>query len=153
MSRAKGNRRFKIMYAVLGDGLTEQFYLKHLKEIRGYNYATRPSLFDNIEISQARDIIDELLKGGTDGIVYLTDYDIIINQGRKIEFDKLKRKYQNTPQVLICETMPSIEFWFLLHYQDTNRSFQNATEALNALIKHMPNFEKKNSLANEIAMG
>ncbi len=123
MSRAKGNRRFKIMYAVLGDGLTEQFYLKHLKEIRGYNYATRPSLFDNIEISQARDIIDELLKGGTDGIVYLTDYDIIINQGRKIEFDKLKRKYQNTPQVLICETMPSIEFWFLLHYQDTNRSF------------------------------
>jgi hypothetical protein len=127
----------------LGDGITEQFYLKHLKGVRGYNYATRPSLFDNIEISQARDIIDELLKGGTDGIVYLTDYDTIVNQGRKAEFDELKKRYKDIPQVLICETMPSIEFWFLLHYQYTTESFQNATEALNALKKHMPRFEKR----------
>ena len=143
MSRKNGDRRFRLKYAVLGDGMTEQFYLKHLKDVKGYNYATRPSLFNNIEISQDRDIIDELLRGGTDGIVYLTDYDTIVNQHRKAEFDELKNRYQDIPQVLICETMPSIEFWFLLHYQYTTQSFQNATEALNALKKYMPSFEKR----------
>jgi len=143
MSRPKGNRRFRLRYAVLGDGITEQFYLQHLKQIKAYKYAIRPGLFENIEISQAREIIDELLKGGTDGIVYLTDYDTIVNQNRKEEFDNLKIRYQQIPQVLICETMPSIEFWFLLHYQFTSRSFQNATEALNALKQYMPSFEKR----------
>jgi len=143
MSRQKGNRRLKLRYAVLGDGLTEQYYLKHLKRIRSYNYAIRPSLFENIEISQARDIIDDLLKGGADGIVYLTDYDTVVNQKKKVQFEKLIRHFKNTPQVLICETMPSIEFWFLLHYHYTTQSFQNATEALSALKKYMPKFEKR----------
>ena len=143
MSRQKRNRRFKVKYAVLGDGITEQFYLKHLKDIKGYNYALRPSLFNNIEMSEAHDIIDELLKGGTDGIVYLTDYDTVVNQGKREQFKKLKKQFEDKPQVLICETMPSIEFWFLLHYQNTSKPFQNATEALNALKKHMPKFEKR----------
>ncbi len=143
MARGNRNRQLRLKYAVLGDGLTEQYYLKHLKGINGYNYAIKPSLFDNIEISQASEIICELLRGGVDGVVYLTDYDTIVNQSRKVAFDKLKDKFKDDVKVLICETMPSIEFWFLLHYQYTTRSFQDSTEALNVLKRSLPNFEKR----------
>jgi hypothetical protein len=45
-----------------------------------------------------------------------TNYDKIVNQNKIAEFEKLKGKYAETDEVLICETMPSIEFWFLLHF-------------------------------------
>lgn len=32
--------------AVLGDGRTEQYYLKHLKELKGYRYVIKPSLIN-----------------------------------------------------------------------------------------------------------
>jgi hypothetical protein len=143
MARQNGNRSLRRKYAVLGDGLTEQFYLKYLKEIKGYGYSVSPTLFRNIEIKEASRIIDRLLKEGHNGIVYLTDFDTIVNQRRLQDFNNLKALYNKNPEVLISETMPSVELWFLLHYQYTTQSFQNATEALNALKKHMPRFEKR----------
>jgi hypothetical protein len=39
--------------------------------------------------------------------------------------------------------MPSIEFWFLLHYIKTTRNFQNANEAIKELKKHLSDFSKE----------
>lgn len=132
-------------YAVLGDGQTEQYYLEHLKKIKGFKYIVRPRLFKSITIELADELIQEMLKEGYDMVVYFTDYDTIVQQGKTAKFNKIVAKYQKRSDVLICESMPSIEFWFLLHYIKTTRNFQNAGEVLKELKKYLPEFSKETS--------
>lgn len=150
MARKNKNIKLRKRFVVLGDGRTEQYYLEHLKIINNYGYSVKPSLFDNITLSQAEEIIDELLKGGCDKIIFITDYDTIVNQNKKIEFDRLSKKYKNNSAVLICETMPSIEFWFLLHFTNTTKHFQNAKEVQEFLEKYIPNYSKEHSFLKNI---
>jgi len=142
MARQTGKRETRRTYVVLGDGQTEQYYLKHLKTLKGYKYTIRPSLFSSITIETAGSIIDEYLSGGCDQIIYFTDYDTIVNQNKIAEFEKLKGKYAETKEVFICETMPSIEFWFLLHFLKKTREFNNASQAISLLVKYMPRYSK-----------
>lgn len=142
MARQTGKRETRKTYVVLGDGQTEQYYLKHLKTLKGYKYTIRPSLFSSITIETAGDIIDEYLSGGCDQVIYITDYDTIVNQNKTAEFEKLKNKYADIKEVFICETMPSIEFWFLLHFLKTTREFNNASEAITILARYMQGYSK-----------
>lgn len=150
MARRKRNIPLRFKYVVLGDGLTEQYYLKHLKEINGYGYSLRPSFFDNISIFEANRIIYELVSGGCNKVIFITDYDTVVNQDKKEQFNKLVKCYEENPEVLICESMPSIEFWFLLHYKLTTRPYKNADETLKALRKFNPDFEKTKSFLQNI---
>lgn len=145
MARQSWKRQTRKTYVVLGDGQTEQYYLKHLKTQKGYKYSIRPSLFASITIETAGSIIDEYLSGGCDQIIYFTDYDTIVNQNKIAEFEKLKDKYTENNEVFICETMPSIEFWFLLHFLKTTREFCNASEVLALLTKHLKDYSKSES--------
>jgi hypothetical protein len=145
MGRINGNIQLRSRFAVLGDGQTEQYYLEHLKKIRGFKYIIRPRLFKSITIEESDKLIKELLNEGYDMVVYFTDYDTIIKQDKIAKYDKIVAKYQKRSDVLICESMPSIEFWFLLHYIKTTRNFQNASEALKELKKHLPEFSKEAS--------
>lgn len=150
MARKKKNIRLRTSFTVLGDGKTEQAYLKHLKTIQGYRYSVYPSLFTNITHKIAEKKIDELLSGGCDLIVYITDYDTVVNQKKQKTFSDLVKKYEKNDKVLICESMPSIEFWFLLHYQLTTKKFKNADEVVEMLKKYIPDFSKtKNFLENQ----
>lgn len=137
-------------YAVLGDGQTEQYYLEHLKKIKGFKYLVRPRLFKSITIEQADKLIQEMLKEGYDMVVYFTDYDTIVQQGKTAKFNKIVAKYQKRSDVLICESMPSIEFWFLLHYLKTTRNFQSADEVLITLKRYIPDFSKDRSFLENI---
>ncbi len=83
-----------------------------------------------------------MLSGGCDLIVYITDYDTVVSQVKQKTFNDLVKKYEKNDEVLICESMPSIEFWFLLHYQLTTREFKNADEAAELLKKYIPDFSK-----------
>jgi hypothetical protein len=141
--RQTGNRLLRTNYVVLGDGQSEQYYLKHLKKLKNYKYAIRPSLFASLTIESAEVIIDELLSGGCDQIIYFTDYDTIVSQGKQQQFADFKNKYGSRSEVFICESMPSIEFWFLLHFLKTTREFRNADEVLCELVKFIKGFSKE----------
>jgi hypothetical protein len=143
--RQTGNRLLRTNYVVLGDGQSEQYYLKHLKKLKNYKYAIRPSLFASLTIESAEVIIDELLSGGCDQIIYFTDYDTIVSQGKQQQFTDFKNKYGNRSEVFICESMPSIEFWFLLHFLKTTREFRNADKVLCELVKYIKGFSKEKS--------
>jgi hypothetical protein len=143
MSRQSGRRQIKKSYVVLGDGQTEYYYLKHLKKIKEYRFILRPSLFDSITIETVEELIDEYLSGDCDQIIYFTDYDTIVNQNKLTEFKKLKQKYKNIKEVFICETMPCIEFWFLLHFGLTTWEYRNAKEVTKDLIKCFNNYSKE----------
>ncbi len=143
MARRSGNRLLRTNYVVLGDGQSEQYYLKHLKKYKNYKYAIRPYLFASITIESVEDIIDELLSGGCDQIIYFTDYDTIVLQGKQQQFDKLISKYKNRKEVVICESMPCIEYWFLLHFRKTTHVFRNADEVLCELVKYINTYSKE----------
>ncbi|MGQ1786904.1 MULTISPECIES: RloB domain-containing protein [unclassified Saccharicrinis] len=143
MGRIRRERRFNLKYAVLGEGITEQWYLSHLKKHKGYRFSIRPSLFADIGIENAEGIIDELLSGGCDHITFLTDYDTIVNQGKKVEFERFVSKYKDVEEVLICDSMPSIEYWFLLHFNYTTKEFVNCDEVVKDLKTHIVDYSKK----------
>ena len=143
MARKIRNRKLKYKYVVLGDGQTEQYYFTHLKEIKGYGYSIRPGFFNDISLNDAESIIDELLHGGANKIIFITDYDTVVSDKKQKQFNKLKKKYKFNPEVMILETMPSIEFWFLIHYQYTTQSFTNSGQVELLLKKHIPNYSKK----------
>ena len=147
MSRQKTpyKRKLKGRIAVLGEGRTEQFYLKHLKGIKGYSYAIRPSLFDSITIEDAGKTIQELLDDEYALVVFFTDYDTVVNQQKQVEFNALKKIFLDNPNVIICESMPSIEFWFLLHFTKSTRNFENAKQVFTSWQRHMKNYDKKAS--------
>ncbi len=145
MRKPRTKRNLKKRYAVLGDGITEQWYLKHLKDLKHYKYKVNPSLFTDIGIEKAGGIIDGLLKEGYDQVTYLTDYDTIISQGKQQQFEKFVGRYAKRPKVLICETMPAIELWFLLHFTYTTREFPECAQVERDLKRFLPDYEKHKS--------
>lgn len=62
-------------------------------------------------------------------------------EARKVE--ALKKKYANKKNVVLCDSLPSIEYWFLIHYENTNRHFANSHAAETALRSYINNYEKK----------
>lgn len=47
--------------------------------------------------------------------------------------------------VLLCDSLPSIEFWFLIHFINTNRYFGTSKAVIGELKKFIPNFDKSES--------
>lgn len=45
-------------------------------------------------------------------------------------------------QVYLAVSNPSIEYWFLLHFENTNRPFQNADQLCDALRRYIPEYNK-----------
>ena len=87
-----------------------------------------------------------------DGIaVCVFDADVTrIHPAEKLKLDNMRRKYEGNPSVLLCDSMPSIEFWFLLHFLNTNRYFATSDDVISVLKKYIPLFSKQQSfLSNE----
>lgn len=143
MARKQKNKHTQKSIFVLGDGQTEQYYFKHLKNFQGYRYKIRPRLFDDLSVENAEGHIDQLLSGDADLIFYFTDYDTIVNQKKKEKFLKFKEKYKDNPNVFILESMPSIEFWFLLHFKKTTRPFRHSIEVEKELKKKLKDYSKR----------
>lgn len=70
-------------------------------------------------------------------------------QAEKLKFEEMQRRYSNNPSVILCDSMPSIEFWFLLHYLNTNRYFATSEDVINVLRRHIPNFSKHQSFLSK----
>lgn len=113
-----------------------------MKKHGNYKFSIKPSLFADISIEKAERVIDELLDGGCDHITFLTDYDTIVSQDKKKKFDELVKRYSGYEEVLICESMPSIEIWFLLHFAFSTQEFTSFKDIERVLKEKLPDYEK-----------
>lgn len=146
MRRAGKKRELKrSRITVIGEGLTERWYFEHLRSVMGYRYDCKPRFFTRQSYEEMGKLIEWVLQN--DGIaVCVCDTDITrTNPTEKQRFKEMKEKYVSDRRVLICDSMPSIEFWFLLHYLDTNRHYQSADEVINVLHRWLPEFQKGGS--------
>lgn len=51
-------------------------------------------------------------------------------------------KYAKSKRVLLCDSLPSVEYWFLLHYENTNRHFGTSHAVIQELRQFMPDYDK-----------
>lgn len=138
--RPKFNTRQSIH--IVGEGQTELFYFKHLKSIMGYRYFITPRLFENNSIAKIDKKIEELLR---EDVFVICVFDADVSRRSELENKKLislKSKYYKKENVLLCDSLQSIEYWFLLHYEDTSRHFNNAAATERALRKYIPQYDK-----------
>ncbi|MDE6479291.1 MAG: RloB family protein, partial [Muribaculaceae bacterium] len=54
----------------------------------------------------------------------------------------IHRKYDNNDKVTLACSMPSIEYWLLLHFENTNRYFGSSAKVIEALRKYIIGFDK-----------
>lgn len=136
---------------IIGEGATERYYFTHLKRLRGYNYTCKPRNFTEQTFDEIQKQIDRVL--ADDGIaVCVFDADVTrTRQAEKMKYDEMCRRYANNPSVILCDSMPSIEFWFLLHYLNTNRYFATSDDVIAVLRHYIPNFSKHQSFLSKDA--
>ncbi|MCK4663586.1 MAG: RloB domain-containing protein [Bacteroidales bacterium] len=140
--RRKKNLALREGIFIVGEGITEQYYFNHLKQIKKYNCIVKPRFFGNTDIAQIEKTVKNLLLGYVT-IICVFDADVSErNEVEKKKLEKFKRKYSKNKEVIICDSLPSIEFWFLLHYLRTNRNFPNSKMVVQELKKYITNYDK-----------
>lgn len=134
---------------IIGEGATERYYFTHLKRLRGYNYTCKPRNFTEQTFDEMQKQIDRVL--ADDGIaVCVFDADVTRTRpAEKMKYEDMYRRYADNHSVILCDSMPSIEFWFLLHYLNTNRYFATSDEVIAVLRRYQPNFSKHQSFLSK----
>ena len=127
---------------IIGAGITEQWYFKHLKTLKDYRVKIRPRFFGTETANGMAKRIEEVLRN--DGFaICVFDADVSTwNESELKKWSALQRKYQGNPSVLLCDSLPSIEYWFLLHYENTNRFFGTSHAVGEELKKFIPQYDK-----------
>ena len=146
MARERKERELKrSRITVIGEGLTERWYFEHLRVVKGYRYDCKPRFFVHQSYEEMMKLIDWVLQNG--GIaICVCDADITRdNEERAKKLQEMKTIFAKTERVFICDSMPSIEFWFLIHYMNTSKYFKNADAAIKVLKKFIPGYEKTGS--------
>ncbi len=127
---------------IIGEGITEQHYFSHLKLLYGFTCTIRPRFFGNMCAGEMKKKIEELLKSDVT-IVCVFDADVtIVNEKERTRIQKLQNKYSKNKNVYFCDSFPSIEYWFLLHFRDICPHFSSSREVINKLKKYIRGYEK-----------
>lgn len=150
MARKRKERRLKApTITIIGEGATEKFYFTHLKRLKGYNYICKPRNFTEQSLEEMQRQIERVL--ADDGMaVCVFDADVArFHSAEKQKLDNIRRRYSDNPNVILCDSMPSIEFWFLLHYINTNRYFATSNDVISVLQKYLSAFSKQQSFLSK----
>lgn len=121
-------------YTLICEGATEQHYFEHLNKLGKTSVTIKNN---NCKKNTKTDDIEYKIK------------EVLANHGRALcvfdddveEIRNFLDKYKNNKRVLICNSMPSIEYWFLLHYEEKYGTM-TSKEVLTNLKKYVINYDK-----------
>ena len=151
MARRIDNRNQKNhSVTILGEGLTEQYYFTHIRTLFDYHYTIKPYYFSVTSLVEMDKKIAEAI---TDGGFAIAVFDADVahrNEAEKKKLESIRRKYAAKKNVVLCDSLTSIEYWFLLHFENTNRHFKDSAATENELRKHIPEYEKKAKFLEEL---
>lgn len=98
------------MPTIIGAGITEQWYFTHLKFLYDYKIKVRPRYFGTETADgMAKKIAEVLADGGTAICVFDADVSSW-NEVERQKLDKLRNKYAKNKHVLLCDSMPAVEY-------------------------------------------
>lgn len=142
MRKKKPAQNTRQVIHIVGEGLTELFYFSHIKRLLDYRCSISPRLFENNSIEKIEKKIIELLK---EDVYVICVFDADVSRRSAAENKKLttlKKRYAKNTNVLLCDSLQSIEYWFLLHYEGTCRYFNSSLTTEQALKQYIPSYDK-----------
>ncbi len=139
-------RQGKPTYTIIIEGETEYWYFQKLKEHeRKLVVNIQPTIPKGKKLSELFDKVkeeanrDEQIK-----IFWIIDLDKVIQdqntEGLRMYLSELERKEYNN--VITIFNNPCLEFWFLLHFENTTKYYQRCHETIDELKKHLANYSK-----------
>lgn len=143
MARKQATRELRTPIPVgIGAGITEKFYLQHLRDLKGYKLKLLPRFFGSDNAYDMDKLVSNVLAGGAQAIcVY--DKDVTQwNEEQKRRLTEFEQKYAGADGVVLCPSMPSIEYWFLMHFRDTTKMYQTSKDVIKDLLPFLPGYEK-----------
>ena len=149
--RIKTREQRPTIPTIVGAGITEQHYFTHLKSILGCQVKVRPRYFGQEDIFQLTKKIEDVLKEGGK-VIAVFDADVALwREDEKAKLNELKKKYEKNTNVILCDSLPSIEYWFLLHFVDVHRLFPNSESVTKELRKYIPNYDKTDKFLSNVS--
>ena len=135
---------------LIGEGITEQYYFTHIRALFGYRYTIKPYYFSVTSLAEMdKKIMEAISEGGYAIAVFDADVSSR-NEAERKKLESIRKKYAKKKNVVLCDSMTSIEYWFLLHYENTNRYFKDSSATEQELKKHIVNYEKKTRFLQNI---
>lgn len=127
---------------IIGAGITEQWYFTHLHRLKDYRVKIRPRYFGTETATGLAKRIEDVLRNNGFAICVF-DADVSTwNEMERKKLNALRKKYKEHPSVLLCDSLPSIEYWFLLHYKNTNRYYGTSKAVIEDLKDYIPQYDK-----------
>ena len=142
----EGTRDMEPLYPFLisGGTNTERYYFTHINDTTEYKFNIRPKYFGDesnyTEVFPKR--IEEILNVNSDAKIFCVfDWDTIygneVNLNKHEEFEKQFKAEISKGIVSVCPSMPSIEYWFMLHFVDSTNLMKDYREISQVLAPHI----------------
>lgn len=143
------------------EGQTEDYYFKSLKN--NNLLPNEIAKIHNLKGDEGGDIFDKCKKcinklftnPRPNRLICVIDVDKCCgnnNQTNYLKFKSILNTYKkeiSKKQIVICESLPTIEFWFLAHYINISR-YLTANDAVTELKKVIPNYSKSISFLDNL---
>lgn len=151
----KGTRQMAPLapFIISGGKNTERYYFQHISSLYAqYPFEVRPRYFGK-ESKYTEEFplrIKEILKDADAMIFCVFDWDTIRvnkeNLKRHKDFEKKIKSYIDNGQVILCPSMPSFEYWFMLHFKNTTRLVKTCEEMAKELEPYMSSYFSKKKI-------
>jgi hypothetical protein len=128
-------------FVISGGKNTEYYYFKHINTIKGKIFNIIPEYFGK-ESEYTKEFpkrISEILKNHNDAKIFCVfDFDTVYgnkaNKKRHEDFVEKIKENIDKGIVVLCPSMPSIEYWFLLHFKNSTDLIKTCGNKMNGLL-------------------
>lgn len=130
--------------AVIGEGETEWFYLDSLRIAKRYPFQMKPTFPKHSDWSFIFKQAHQCLKEQYDVVICLIDMDVVYNKPSEKSKYLQKKSKAEKEGIVVIETNPCTEFWFLLHFLPSlsSKNYRTYDDVLIDLRKYLPGYEK-----------
>lgn len=131
----------QLPYVISGGKNTERYYFLHISNVTDYKFQIEPKYFgdESKYTSKFPKRIKKILAKDADATIFCVfDWDTIYNNKTNLEkhksFIKEIKVDLDAGRVILCPSMPCVEFWFLLHFQDCSDLILDCGKELQDLL-------------------
>ena len=141
----------KQAFAVVVDGETEYWYLQMLKHNEpNIPFKIKPQILQKKNIKQQYELVTELSEEEYDKVFWIVDLDVLLKEEREKknstsslqQFLNYYKSLSKQKKIVIIVNNPCLEYWFLLHFQKTNKVFTACADAEKQVSQHLQGYEK-----------
>lgn len=146
LEQEDGTRELGELYPFIisGGSNTERYYFTHINDTTEHKFNIRPRYFgdeSNYTDAFPKRIV-EILRANQDAQIFCVfDWDTVFGNDTRLkkhqEFVNQFKEEIDAGIVTICPSMPSIEYWFLLHYVDNTEFLKDYGAVANILSRYL----------------